>query len=158
MSVHDARACGGQTPVLDGPREAETSRKPSAATARTAAAYAAAGAVVAAVWALGGDVPAGEHALRVLVVVLCISVAGRLLGRRLARAGRAPLDRRLFLGLVAAKVLLVGVALVVDRLAGLWFADPSVVTAVFLFAVVAAGGPLLHGRLSHPTAPVRAGS
>ncbi|MFB7260371.1 hypothetical protein [Streptomyces nojiriensis] len=114
-------------------------------------AYAAAGAAVGAVWAFGGDMPAWEHALRVLVVVLCVSVAGRLVGRRLVRAGRTPVDRGLFFGLVAAKVLLVAVALLVDQLAGLWFSEPALVTAGFLFALVAVGGPALHGRLSHGT-------
>ncbi|MGW6979920.1 hypothetical protein ACWGE1_10795 [Streptomyces sp. NPDC054932] len=115
------------------------------------AAYAAAGAAVAAVWALGGHMPASEHALRVLVVVLCVSLVGRFAGRRLARAGRAPLDRALFFGLVAGKVLLVGVALLVDWLAGLWFSEPTLITAAFLFAVVTVGGPALHGKLSHGT-------
>ncbi|MGZ9935127.1 hypothetical protein ACXNSR_35230 [Streptomyces sp. NC-S4] len=112
-------------------------------------AYAAAGAAVGGIWALGGDMPAWEHALRVLVVVLCVSVAGRLAGRRLARTGRTPVDRGLFFGLVAAKVLLVAVALLVDRLAGLWFSEPALITAGFLFVLVTAGGPALHGRLSH---------
>ncbi|MER6318798.1 hypothetical protein ABT237_34315 [Streptomyces sp. NPDC001581] len=116
-----------------------------------AAAYAAAGAAVAAVWVLGGDMPAWEHALRVLVVVLCVSVAGRSVGRRLARTGRATLDRGLFFALVAGKVLLVAVALLVDWLVGLRFAEPTMITAVFLFVVVAVGGPALHGRLSHGT-------
>ncbi|MER6197924.1 hypothetical protein ABT234_11245 [Streptomyces sp. NPDC001586] len=113
------------------------------------AAYAAAGAAVAAVWVFGGDMPAWEHALRVLVVVLCVSVAGRFVGRRLARTGRATLDRGLFFALVAGKVLLVAVALLVDWLVGLRFAEPTMITAVFLFVVVAVGGPALHGRLSH---------
>ncbi|MFJ6785501.1 hypothetical protein [Streptomyces yangpuensis] len=112
-------------------------------------AYAAAGAVVGAVWAFGADMPAWEHALRVLVIVLCVSVAGRLVAPRLARAGRAPLDRDLFLGLVAAKVLLVGVALLVDWAAGLWFSEPALITAGFLFVLVTLGGPVLHGRLAN---------
>ncbi|MFB7176217.1 hypothetical protein ACFCYI_00715 [Streptomyces sp. NPDC056257] len=118
-------------------------------------AYAAAGAAVAAVWVLGGDMPAWEHALRVLLVVLCVSVAGRFAGRRLARSGRPPLDRGLFLALVAGKVLLVAVALLVDWLAGLWFSEPTLITAAFLFVVVAVGGPALHGRLSHGTKTAR---
>ncbi|MFF3674505.1 hypothetical protein ACFYYS_11005 [Streptomyces sp. NPDC002120] len=118
-------------------------------------AYAAAGAAMAAVWVLGGDMPAWEHALRVLLVVLCVSVAGRFAGRRLARSGRAPLDRGLFFALVAGKVLLVAVALLVDWLAGLWFSEPTLITAAFLFVVVAVGGPALHGRLSHGTTAAR---
>ncbi|WP_030759977.1 MULTISPECIES: hypothetical protein [unclassified Streptomyces] len=117
-------------------------------TGRTAA-YAAVGAAVGGIWALGGDTPAWEHALRVLVVVLCVSVAGRFLGRRLARTGRAPVDRRLFFGLVAGKVLLVAVALLVDQLAGLWFAEPALLTAGFLFVLVTVAGPVLHDRLAH---------
>ncbi|MFJ3974258.1 hypothetical protein [Streptomyces sp. NPDC090021] len=111
--------------------------------------YAAAGAVVGAVWAFGADMPAWEHALRVLVIVLCVSVAARLIAPRLARAGRAPLDRGLFLGLVAAKVLLVAVALLVDWAAGLWFSEPGLITAGFLFVLVTLGGPVLHGRLTN---------
>ncbi|MFF9978617.1 hypothetical protein [Streptomyces erythrochromogenes] len=141
MSVHSTRACAVQSPVRERPATAGSARKRFA--------YAAAGAAVGAVWAFGGNTPAWEHALRVLLVVLCVSVAGRLVGRRLARTGRAPLDRRLFLGLVAAKVLLVAVALLVDWAAGLWFADPALITAGILFVVVTAGGPALHGRLSH---------
>ncbi|MFD6112508.1 hypothetical protein ACFWG0_20670 [Streptomyces yangpuensis] len=112
-------------------------------------AYAAAGAAVGAVWAFGADMPAWEHALRVLVIVLCVSVAGRLIAPRLARTGRAPLDRGLFLGLVAAKVLLVAVALLVDWAAGLWFSEPALITAGFLFVLVTLGGPVLHGRLAN---------
>ncbi|MFE6905697.1 hypothetical protein [Streptomyces erythrochromogenes] len=141
MSVYSARACAEQSPVRE--------RRTTAGSARKRLAYAAAGAAVGAVWVFGGDTPAWEHALRVLLVVLCVSVAGRLVGRRLARTGRAPLDRGLFLGLVAAKVLLVAVALLVDWAAGLWFSDPALITAGILFAAVAAGGPALHDRLAH---------
>ncbi|MFE7098923.1 hypothetical protein [Streptomyces erythrochromogenes] len=141
MSVYSARACAEQSPVRERPAAAGSARKRFA--------YAAAGAAVGAVWAFGGNTPAWEHALRVLLVVLCVSVAGRLVGRRLARTGRAPLDRSLFLGLVAAKVLLVAVALLVDWAAGLWFSEPALITAGILFVVVALGGPALHGRLAH---------
>ncbi|MFE5721582.1 hypothetical protein [Streptomyces erythrochromogenes] len=141
MSVYSARACAEQSPVRERPATAGSARK--------RVAYAAAGAAVGAVWAFGGNTPAWEHALRVLLVVLCVSVAGRLVGRRLARTGRAPLDRSLFLGLVAAKVLLVAVALLVDWAAGLWFSEPALITAGILFVVVALGGPALHGRLAH---------
>ncbi|MER7822524.1 hypothetical protein ABTX85_08160 [Streptomyces sp. NPDC096097] len=134
MSVYSDQACS----------------RPSS-TGRTAA-YAAVGAAVGGIWVLGGDMPAWEHALRVLVVVLCVSLAGRFLGRRLVRAGRAPVDRRLFFGLVAGKVLLVAVALLVDQLVGLWSAEPALITAGFLFVVVTVGGPALHGRLAHPVA------
>ncbi|MGP3683471.1 hypothetical protein ACTVZO_01965 [Streptomyces sp. IBSNAI002] len=120
-------------------------------------AYAAAGAAVGGVWAFGGDTPAWEHALRVLVVVLCVSVAVRLVGRRLTRTGRPPVDRGLFFALVTAKVLLVAVALFVDRLAGLWFSEPALITAGFLFVLVTVGGPALHGRLAHENPPCRAG-
>lgn len=150
MSVHSTRACSRPSRAGEGHGGAGP-RTPSTGPARWVA-YAAAGAAVGAVWALGGDMPAWEHALRVLVVVLCVSVVGRLVGRRLARAGRTPLDRGLFYGLVAGKVLLVAVALVVDWLAGLWFPEPELITAAFLFVLVAVGGPALHGRLSHGTA------
>lgn len=147
MSSHNARACAGQTRTRY--RRAGREGRTGSGSARVPAAYAAAGAAVGAVWLLGGDMPAWEHALRVLGVVLSVSVAARVVGPRLARAGRAPLDRKLFFGLVAAKLLLVGVALLVDWLAGLWFAEPALITAGFLFVTVAAAGPALHGRLSH---------
>lgn len=140
MSVYGVRV--SSRPSRTGPRTR------SARPARMLA-YAAAGATVGGIWAFGGDTPAGEHALRVLVVVLCVSVVGRFVGRRLARAGRTPIDRGLFFGLVAAKVLLVAVALLVDWLAALWFSDPALITAGFLFVLVAAGGPALHDWLSH---------
>ncbi|MFB6820776.1 hypothetical protein ACFCXA_04185 [Streptomyces virginiae] len=156
MSVYSTRACSRTSPAGPAGRSDRARRggprTPSARSARTAAVYAAAGAAVGGIWALGGDMPAWEHALRVLVVVLCVSVAGRFVGRRLARSGRALVDRRLFFGLVAGKVLLVAVALLIDQLAGLWFADPALITAGFLFVLVALGGPALHGRLSHGTA------
>ncbi|WP_327739115.1 hypothetical protein OG749_40345 [Streptomyces nojiriensis] len=142
MSVYSARACS---------RPSRTGARTWSARSTHLPAYAAAGAAVGAVWAFGADMPAWEHALRVLVVVLCVSVAGRLVGRRLVRAGRTPVDRGLFFGLVAAKVLLVAVALLVDQLAGLWFSEPALITAGFLFVLVAAGGPALHGRLSRGT-------
>ncbi|MFJ6367821.1 hypothetical protein ACIQK5_06560 [Streptomyces virginiae] len=152
MSVYSVRACSRPSPTGREGRTRRTGlRTPSARRARTAAAYAVAGAAVGGIWALGGDTPAWEHALRVLVVVLCVSVAGRFVGRRLARSGRVPVDRRLFFGLVAGKMLLVAVALLVDELAGLWFAEPALITAGFLFVLVTLGGPALHGRLSHGT-------
>ncbi|MFD7099962.1 hypothetical protein [Streptomyces xanthophaeus] len=116
------------------------------------AAYAVAGAVMAAVWALGGDTPAWEHALRLLLLILGVSVAVRLVRRRLARTGRVPVSG-LFFGLLAAKMLLVAVALLVDWIAGRWFSDPNLVTAGFLFVLVVAGGPALHARLSRGSAP-----
>lgn len=85
------------------------------------AAYAVVGAVMAAVWALGGDTPAWEHALRLLLLILGVSVAVRLVRRRLARTGRVPVSGRLFFGLLAAKMLLVAVALLVD-----WIMRPLV--------------------------------
>ncbi|MFJ6479678.1 MULTISPECIES: hypothetical protein [unclassified Streptomyces] len=142
MSVYSARACS---------RPSRTGTRTRSARPTRTLAYVAAGAAVGGVWAFGGDMPAWEHALRVLVVVLCVSVAGRFVGRRLARSGRTPIDRGLFFGLVAAKVLLVAVALLVDWLAGLWFSEPALITAGFLFVLVAVGGPALHGWLSHGT-------
>ncbi|MFE5516098.1 hypothetical protein ACFQ9Q_00020 [Streptomyces virginiae] len=150
MSVYSARACSRTSPAGRAGRTLRSGpRTPSAWSARTTAVYAAVGAAVGGIWALGGDMPAWEHALRVLLVVLCVSVAGRFVGRRLARSGRALVDRRLFFGLVAGKVLLVAVALLVDQLVGLWFAEPALITAGFLFVLVTLGGPALHGRLSH---------
>ncbi|MFJ7586860.1 hypothetical protein ACIQZO_05585 [Streptomyces sp. NPDC097617] len=140
MSVYSASV--SSRPSRTGPRTS------SAGLARRAV-YAAVGAAVGGVWALGGDTPAWEHALRVLVVVLCASLVGRLVGRRLARAGRAPIDRGLFFGLVAGKVLLVAVALCVDGIVGLWLPEPALITAGFLFVLVTVGGPTLHGRLAH---------
>ncbi|WP_327388831.1 hypothetical protein [Streptomyces sp. NBC_01207] len=142
MSVYSARTCS---------RSSRTEPRTRSARPARMLAYAAAGAAVGGVWAFGADMPAWEHALRVLVVVLCVSVAGRFVGRRLARAGRTPVDRGLFFGLVAAKVLLVAVALLVDWFAGLWFPEPALITAGFLFVLVAVGGPALHDWLSHGT-------
>ncbi|MFD9480474.1 hypothetical protein [Streptomyces nojiriensis] len=142
MSVYSTRVCS---------RPSRTGAPARSARPARMLAYAAAGAAVGGVWAFGGDTPAWEHALRVLVVVLCVSVAGRFVGRRLARAGHTPVDRGLFFGLVAAKALLVAVALVVDWLAGLWFSEPALITAGFLFVLVTVGGPALHGRLSRGT-------
>ncbi|MCX4545869.1 hypothetical protein [Streptomyces sp. NBC_01565] len=122
---------------------------PAPRRTRTVAAYGVVGLVMAAVWIHGGDTPAWEHALRVLALVLGISAIARLAGPRLVRGGRAPLDRGLFFGLLAGKVVLVAVALLVDWLAGLWFSDPTLITAACLFAAVAAGGPALHDALSH---------
>ncbi len=139
MSVYSTRVCS---------RPSRTGTRARSARPASMLAYAAAGAAVGGVWAFGGDTPAWEHALRVLVVVLCVSVAGRFAGRRLARAGHTPVDRGLFFGLVAAKVLLVAVALLVDWLAGLWFSEPALITAGFLFVLVTVGGPVLHGWLT----------
>ncbi|MGW6937498.1 hypothetical protein ACWGF3_00510 [Streptomyces xanthophaeus] len=140
-------------------REAREGREGRAAAGRGhRAAYAVVGAVMAAVWALGGDTPAWEHALRLLLLILGVSVAVRLVRRRLARTGRVPVSGRLFFGLLAAKMLLVAVALLVDRIAGRWFSDPNLVTAAFLFAFVVACGPALHARLSRGSAPSDAAS
>ncbi|MFF0218581.1 hypothetical protein [Streptomyces vinaceus] len=109
--------------------------------------YVVAGAVMGGVWAWGSDTPAWEHALRLLVLVVCAAVLMSLAHRRRARLGR-PVDRRLHSGLLAGKVLLVVAALALDQLLGLWVAEPSLITAVVLFAGIAAGGPALHRRLS----------
>ncbi|MFE3555013.1 hypothetical protein ACFXKW_09115 [Streptomyces sp. NPDC059193] len=146
MSVYSAPVCS--RPSRTEPHTSSPRRAPR--LARTLA-YAAAGAAVGGVWAFGGETPAWEHALRVLVVVLCVSVTVRFVGRRLVRIGRPPVDRSLFFGLVAAKVLLVAVALLVDWIAGLWFSEPALITAGFLFVLVTVGGPAVHGRLAHGT-------
>ncbi|MEU9182890.1 hypothetical protein AB0C90_40155 [Streptomyces sp. NPDC048550] len=155
MSIDSASVCSSE-PAVTRAAPPGTHRVPGPAAAplaprrlRARAAYAAVGSAVAGVWALGGNTPAWEHALRMLVLVLCVSTAGRLVGPRLARFGRTPLDRVLFYGLLAGKVLLVGVALLADWIFGLWFADPALITGVCLFAVVTAGGPALHRRLAH---------
>ncbi|ROQ94220.1 hypothetical protein EDE04_0633 [Streptomyces sp. 2132.2] len=109
--------------------------------------YVVAGAVMGGVWAWGADTPAWEHALRLLVLVVCAAVLMSLAHRRRARLGR-PVDRRLHSGLLAGKVLLVAAALLLDHLLGLWVSEPSPITAVVLFAGIAAGGPALHRWLS----------
>ncbi|MFB7051884.1 hypothetical protein [Streptomyces vinaceus] len=109
--------------------------------------YVVAGAVMGGVWAWGSDTPAWEHALRLLVLVVCAAVLMSLAHRRRARLGR-PVDRRLHSGLLAGKVLLVVAALLLDQLLGLWVSEPSLITAVVLFVGIAAGGPALHRWLS----------
>lgn len=109
--------------------------------------YVIAGAVMGGVWAWGSDTPAWEHALRLLAIVVCAGVLMSLAHRRRARLGR-PVERRLHSGLLVGKVLLVAAALLLDQLLGLWFSDPSLITAVVLFAGIAAGGPALHRRLT----------
>ncbi|MCY0955509.1 hypothetical protein [Streptomyces sp. H27-H5] len=139
---------------------AERTPQPPARAARAwvsrhaeAVAYGVAGLVMGAVWALGGDTPPAEHALRVLAVLAVAAPVMILNGRRRARAGTAR-DKRLVLSLLAAKVLLVAVALLLDRILGAWLPEPSLVTAGCLFVLVAAGGPALHARLSgHGHAP-----
>ncbi len=150
MSINTTRVCAEPNRDQEG-RQGSGPRTPAARRTHTVA-YALVGMAMAVIWALGGDTPAGEHALRLLLLVLGVSVAGRLVGRRLAHSGRTPVDRGLFFGLLAGKVFLVGVALLIDQIAGLWFSEPSLITAACLFAVVTAGGPALHDRLSHGTA------
>ncbi|MEU9420081.1 hypothetical protein [Streptomyces sp. NPDC048272] len=112
-----------------------------------AVAYATAGLVMGGIWALGGDTPPAEHALRVLALLAVAAVAMTVNGRRRDRAG-SPRDKRLVRALLAAKVLLVAGALLLDWILGRWLAEPSLVTAGCLFVLVAAGGPALHTRLS----------
>ncbi|MFI1284270.1 hypothetical protein ACH4U5_26575 [Streptomyces sp. NPDC020858] len=150
MSIDSARVCTEPSRDREG-RGGSRPRTPAARRTHTAA-YALVGLAMAAVWVLGSDMPPAEHALRLLVLVLGVSAVGRLVGRRLARTGRTPVDRGLFFGLLAAKVFLVGVALLVDEIAGLWFSEPSLITAACLFVIVTTGGPALHDRLSHGTA------
>ncbi|MCC0100011.1 hypothetical protein K7B10_35560 [Streptomyces flavotricini] len=109
--------------------------------------YVVAGAVMGGIWAWGSDTPAWEHALRLVVLVGCAALAMSLLHRRRVRLGR-PVDRRLHSGLLLGKVLLVGAALLLDQVLGLWVSEPSLITAVVLFAGIATGGPALHRRLA----------
>ncbi|GHE38969.1 hypothetical protein CP980_31360 [Streptomyces vinaceus] len=109
--------------------------------------YVVAGAVMGGIWAWGSGTPAWEHALRLLVLVVCAAVLMSLAHRRRARLGR-PVHRRLHSGLLAGKVLLVAAALLLDQLLGPWVSEPSLITAVVLFAGIAAGGPALHRWLS----------
>ncbi|MEU8839190.1 hypothetical protein AB0D97_08650 [Streptomyces roseus] len=109
--------------------------------------YAVAGVVMGGVWAWGSGTPAWEHALRLLALVVCAGALMALVHRRRARLGR-PVERRLHRGLLVGKVLLVGAALLLDQLLGLWVSEPSLITAGLLFAGIAAGGPALHRRLA----------
>ncbi|NLU68842.1 hypothetical protein [Streptomyces sp. HNM0574] len=115
------------------------------------AVYALAGLVMGVMWIRGGDEPAWEHALRVLVLVLVAPPVVHLVRRlRQRRRGEAPSGRQLPVArLTVAKVLLVGAGLGCDWLLGHWLAEPSRATAVGLCALIAAGGPKLHIRAAN---------
>ncbi|MGI5330659.1 LmeA family phospholipid-binding protein [Actinomadura nitritigenes] len=106
---------------------------------RLAIGYAVAGSAIGGAWAAGGDMPAWEHALRLLLIIVVVPPLVRLARRRLGARGHLPLGR-----LVAAKVLLIGVALLLDMLLATWTGAAHVITGVVLSVLVACGGPVLH--------------
>ncbi|MFG2794959.1 hypothetical protein [Streptomyces sp. NPDC048419] len=107
--------------------------------------YAFIGLAVGGAWMLGGDMPAWQHALRLLAAVLIIPPLIHLLRRRLNHTGHLPLRR-----LVMAKILLVAAALALDLLLTAWTSHADIFTAVAVAVSVAVGGPLVHNAAPGP--------
>ncbi|MFF3978069.1 hypothetical protein [Streptomyces sp. NPDC001828] len=140
-----------------GPRRTPRTARPEPACRAVRLGYLAAGLVMSGMWLRGADLPAWEHALRVLVVVLVVPPLVHLVRRRrerradTVRSPRVPLRR-----LVALKVALVAAALCGERLLlriGLPGADA--ITAAALLLTVSLAGPPFHQRQLSPAPPGR---
>jgi len=107
------------------------------------------GLVVGALWIAHSDEPLWEHAARTLVVLIAVPLlAAPVLAWWRKRRGSTDAQRVSLVRFVAAKALLVGVALGVDVLLSLWL--PGVadfVVAGGLFVAIAVLGPLYHHLL-----------
>ena len=112
------------------------------------------GLVIGALWIAHRNEPLWEHAARTLAVLVAVPIlAAPLLAWWRKRHGSANTRRVSLVRFVAAKALLVGVALGVDVLLSLWL--PGVadfVVAGGLFVAIAVLGPLYHHLLvtDHP--------
>jgi len=132
---------------------------------RDALRYLVVGLVIGALWIAHSDEPVWAHAARTLAVLVAVPVlAAPVLAwwRRRAASRGAPDDapRLSLVRFVAAKALLVAVALGVDLLLSLWSpVAADVVVALGLVGAVAVLGPQYHHLLVVPAArsggPVR---
>jgi hypothetical protein len=112
------------------------------------------GLVIGALWIVHSNEPLWEHAARTLVVLVAVPLlAAPVLAWWRKRHGLADTRHVSLVRFVAAKALLVGVALGVDVLLSMWL--PGVadfVVAGGLFVAIAVLGPLYHHLLvtDHP--------
>jgi hypothetical protein len=119
------------------------------ATTRERVQYLVIGLVIGALWIVHSNEPLWEHAARTLAVLVAVPLlAAPVLAWWRKRRGATDARQLSLVRFVAAKALLVGVALGVDVLLSLWL--PGVadyVVAVGLLLAIAVLGPLYHHLL-----------
>jgi len=124
------------------------------ASTRERVQYLVIGLVIGALWIAHRNEPLWEHAARTLVVLVAVPLlAAPLLAWWRKRHGSADAQRLSLVRFVAAKALLVGVALGVDVLLTPWLPGAvDFVVAGGLFVAIAVLGPLYHHLLvtDHP--------
>jgi len=124
------------------------------ASTRERVQYLVIGLVIGALWIAHRNEPPWEHAARTLVVLVAVPpLAAPLLAWWRKRHGSADAQRLSLVRFVAAKALLVGVALGVDVLLTPWLPGAvDFVVAGGLFVAIAVLGPLYHHLLvtDHP--------
>lgn len=131
-----------------------TTAQPTTATTRERLQYLAIGLVIGALWIVHMNEPLWEHAARTLVVLVAVPLlAAPVLAWWRKRQGSTDTRRISLVRFVAAKAVLVGVALGVDVLLSMWV--PGVadyIVATGLFVAIAVLGPLYHHLLvtDHP--------
>jgi len=130
-----------------------TTPHPTAGT-RERVQYLVIGLVIGALWIAHRNEPLWEHAARTLLVLVAVPLlAAPVLAWWRKRHGSADTRRVSLVRFVAAKALLVGVALGVDVLLSLWLPGlADFLVAGGLFAAIAVLGPLYHHLLvtDHP--------
>jgi hypothetical protein len=128
---------------------AATTTSHTPASTRERLQYLVIGLVIGALWIVHSDEPLWEHAARTLVVLVAVPLlAAPVIAWWRKRRGSTHARHISRVRFVAAKALLVGVALGVDVLLSLWL--PGVadyLVAGGLFAAIAVLGPLCHHLL-----------
>lgn len=131
-----------------------TTAAPTESNTRERVQYLVIGLVIGALWIVHSNEPLWEHAARTLAVLVAVPLlAAPVLAWWRKRRGSTDARHISLVRFVAAKALLVGVALGVDVLLSLWL--PGVadfIVAGGLFVAIAVLGPLYHHLLvtDHP--------
>jgi hypothetical protein len=131
-----------------------TTAAPTTTNTRERVQYLVIGLVIGTLWIVHRNEPVWEHAARTLVVLVAVPLlAAPVLAWWRKRHGSANTRHVSLVRFVAAKALLVGVALGVDVLLSLWLPGVAdVVVAGGLVVAIAVLGPLYHHLLvtDHP--------
>ena len=130
-------------------------------TVRDRARYLVIGAVIGALWIAHRDEPLWEHAVRTLVVLVAVPLlAAPVLAwwRARRRDATVPSEQLSLPRFVAAKAMLVAVALGLDVLLSSWWPGlADLLVAAGLVLAIAVLGPLHHHRLLVPSGRDRTG-
>jgi len=123
---------------------------------RVQAGYLFFGLAIGGLWIAHRGEPAWVHAARTLAVLLVVSLTLQVLHRRRPRSRPSSDGTRISLvRLIAAKLLVVAIALVVDWVLQRWIPNADLIVAIGLAVGIAAVGPKVHRYLLVPDNPGR---